>query len=1148
MNKILPTLLHQRRFLPLFATQFLGAFNDNLFKTSLVLMITFHLAADAPIGPEILVNLAQGLFILPFFLFSAVAGQLADKCEKTYLIRLVKFAELLIMGLAVFALLSESITALVVVLFLLGTQSTFFGPLKYAILPDHLQENELIEANALIEFGTFVAILLGTIVAGVVVSSSIGIVFVATFVVLIASIGLGVTAFIPPAPAADPSLKIRLNPFVETWQMIKYATENSTIFLAILGISWFWALGATFLAQFPGFAKHIISADHQVVTLFLTLFSLGIGSGSFLCHKLLEGEVSPRYVPLGALGISIFTIDLVFTSTTLQQQIQQGQLVTLVEFLSRWHGWRLSLDLFLIALCGGFYIVPLYALIQARSESSHRARVIAANNILNACLMVAASVIVSLAYVAGFDISDIFIGLTIAHTAVALYICKILPHEVLKAAGRWIASFLFRTEVAGLEHYRRAGESAVIVVNHTSYLDAPLLGAFLPDLPLFAINTYVARKWWVRPAKLLYDILPVDTRNPMAIRRMVNEVQNGKKLIIFPEGRITVTGSLMKVHEGPAMIAALAQVPIVPIRIEGAQYSFFSKLGGKVARRFFPKITVQVLPPYRFNVSQDLPRRVRRQRAGQYLYDIMTRLLYDTSPIQETLFESLCKARCTHGGTKPVLVDPEWKPVTYNKLIASSLALGSLFSSETIRGAAVGILMPNSAAGMMIFFGLQACGRVPAMLNFSLGHEAIVQCCMKAGIKMVYTSRRFIEAARLQDLISLLEMDLTVRYLEDVVKDIPLWKRLESILRIPWAKRTQRNWVRNITPDQPAVILFTSGTEGAPKGVVLSHENLQANRFQIASRIDFNSTDKLFNALPYFHSFGLTVGTLLPILSGMRVFLYPSPLHYRVIPELVYESDATIMFGTDTFLRGYAKGAHPYDFHHVRLVFSGAEPLQESTRQLWAEKCGLRVLEGYGVTEASPVLALNTPMHYKKGSVGRFVPALEYRLEAVEGVHKGGRLFVKGPNIMQGYLTQPDGGLRWSPLEEGWYDTGDIVEVDEEGYVFIRGRAKRFAKIGGEMVSLAAVERLVFELWPEQNHAVVALADERKGEQLILCTDRKNAEKQELREFFQRRNAPELMIPRVIVSTEDKLPLLGTGKVDFRQVMELVHRHHKIDT
>jgi acyl-[acyl-carrier-protein]-phospholipid O-acyltransferase/long-chain-fatty-acid--[acyl-carrier-protein] ligase len=447
-------------------------------------------------------------------------------------------------------------------------------------------------------------------------------------------------------------------------------------------------------------------------------------------------------------------------------------------------------------------------------------------------------------------------------------------------------------------------------------------------------------------------------------------------------------------------------------------------------------------------------------------------------------------------------------------------------------------MLPNSVGCAATFFGLQACGRIPAMLNFSTGLANLQSACATARITTIITARRFVQMGRLESVIEGLAPTVRILYLEDLKTSMGLADRLYGFSALLWPRFCYRRLSAGARPEDPAVVLFTSGSEGVPKGVVLSHANINANRFQLGSRVDLHPGDIVFNALPVFHSFGLTGGFLLPVLTGIKTFLYPSPLHYRVVPELVYENNATVMFGTDTFLNGYARKAHPYDFHSVRYIFAGAEKVKDETRRIYSERFGVRVYEGYGATETSPVLAGNTPMHYKAGTVGRLVPGIDYRLEPVPGIERGARLWVRGPNIMLGYLRNERPG-ELQPPPDGEYDTGDIVEMDEEGYITIVGRAKRFAKVAGEMISLGAVEAMVLGIWPERMHAVVAMPDARKGEQLVLVTDYQAADRRQLAERAKAAGVAELMLPRRILVVKT-VPVLGTGKTDYQAVERLV--------
>ena len=1127
-------LLVRRRFLPLFVTQSLGALNDNVFKNALVILVTYRIAERAGLNSQIMATLAAGLFILPFFLFSATAGQIADRFEKSRLIALIKACEIAFMAMAAIGFLAENTYFLLGVLFLMGVHSTFFGPLKYSILPAHLAENELLGGNGLIEAGTFLAILVGTIAGGLLILNDGGVILVSAAMVAVALAGFMSSLFIPRAPAAAPDLRIGVNILRETWNIMAYTAERRDVFLSMLGISWFWLVGATFLSQFPTFAKDTLRADEQVVTLFLATFSVGIGVGSLLCNRLLKSEISAKYVPFGALGMAVFSIDLYFAS--LNGEPAPGTLLGVVSFLSGLTGWRISADLMLIAVCGGLYIVPLYAILQTRTEAAHRSRVIAGNNVLNALFMVIAAAATTAMLVFGFSVPDVFLTIAIADLAVAAYICKLLPDELVKAILAGLFKLAYKVELRGLENYRAAGERVVIVANHVSFLDGLLLGTFLPGRPVFAVDTFLARRWWIWPFMRLMNALPLDPTNPLAIKSLVRAVKEGRKCVIFPEGRITVTGALMKIYEGPGLIADKAQAQILPVRIDGAQYTPFSRLRGKVRLRLFPKITISILPPQTFDVGPEIKGRQRRQTAGTKLYDVMADLIYETCNRRQTLFEALLDARAVHGGRRVVVEDIERKPASYDRLVAGSFVLGRRLAAWTAPGEYVGVLLPNSVGAALVFFALQAFGRVPALLNLSTGADSLLSACAAARIATVLTSRRFIDAAGLETAAAKLGEGRTLVYVDKLGRQLHIGDKLFGLLTRCIA-RLAFHQTSGARPDGPAVVLFTSGSEGKPKGVVLSHENILANRYQLGARIDFNPSDTVFNALPIFHSFGLTGGMLLPMLSGIKTFLYPSPLHFRIVPELVYDTNATILFGTDTFLTGYARAANPYDFYSVRYVFAGAERVRDETRRNWSEKFGLRILEGYGATETSPVIATNTPMHYKAGTVGRLLPGIRHRIEPVAGIERGGRLFVAGPNVMLGYLRAERPGEIEAPPNR-WYDTGDIVEIDDNGFVSIVGRAKRFAKIAGEMVSLSAAEEQAAACWPEHRHAVTSLPDPRKGEQLVLVTDCPAADRAALLAYARQQGIAELLVPRTVL-TVDRIPLLATGKVDYVAVNAL---------
>jgi acyl-[acyl-carrier-protein]-phospholipid O-acyltransferase/long-chain-fatty-acid--[acyl-carrier-protein] ligase len=707
----------------------------------------------------------------------------------------------------------------------------------------------------------------------------------------------------------------------------------------------------------------------------------------------------------------------------------------------------------------------------------------------------------------------------------------------LQSFLRVLFRLLYRVELRGAENLRGLGDRVLIVVNHVSFLDAALLMAWLDERPVFAIDSQVAEWWWVKPLRRVAELFPIDPRSPMATKTLLAKVKEGRPCVIFPEGRISVTGALMKIYSGPAWIADKAAADIVPVRIDGAERTPFSRLTrGQVRRRLFPKIKITIMPRRHIVLAQALRGRQRRRAASLQLYDIMSDMVYRTQDLGDTLLDALLRARSIHGRGYPILEEPGGAQVSYDKLLIGAIALGRRLAALTEPGERVAVFMPNANGTVVAFMALQAYGRVPAMLNFSTGTANMEAALVAAQVRTIVTSRQFIEKAKLESALEALAHHANTVWLEDIAAEIGMGERIAAVVSSIGFRGRYR--AKGIRPDDPAVVLFTSGSEGRPKGVVLSHRNLLSNCAQASARVDFNELDKCFNALPLFHSFGLTGGTLLPMVGGVRVFLYPSPLHYRIVPEMIYDTQATIMFGTNSFLKGYARAADPYDFRTLRYVFAGAEPVQDETRKLWFEKFGIRLLTGYGTTETAPVLALNTAMHNRSGTVGRFLPGIEWRLEPVEGIDRGGRLWVRGANVMLGYLRYEHPGVI-EPPDDGWYDTGDIVEIDAEGFVSILGRAKRFAKVGGEMVSLSAVETFIEEALPGHHHAVVPAHDPRKGERLVLVTDANGATRQSLASAARQKGIAEINVPAEVVTVE-ALPLLGTGKTDYPAVQKLV--------
>ena len=684
---------------------------------------------------------------------------------------------------------------------------------------------------------------------------------------------------------------------------------------------------------------------------------------------------------------------------------------------------------------------------------------------------------------------------------------------------------------------------AVYVSNHVSFLDPIILFAFLPGNPVFALNGHLYRRNFIRFLMKKADILLFNPIEPGDIKNLIAKVDSGRQVVIFAEGRMTENGGLMKIYEAPGLVADKSKAPLIPIWINGPQYGYFSKTKGKLPHRPLPKVMITVGKPRSFKLKDELRR--QRDHISNEVYQILREMSFEVNYNPNiSLFAQLMKTAKVHAKKglihRPKFVeDVQRVPNSYKDIIIKSFVLGKYFKRRTLPGEHVAIFLPNSIATVCTFFGLSAYDRVPVMLNFSVGAHNMISMCQTAQVRIVITSLTFIKTAKLENAVEVLKANgFNVIYLESLRKDIGLWEKINAYLRYK-IKRVPHKDGGN----KKAVILFTSGSEGAPKAVVLSHANIISNIKQMSAIETINTTDTVFNALPMFHSFGLTVGTLFPMLEGAKLFLYPSPLHYRIVAELVYEIGATIMFGTDTFFRGYGRIAHPFDFHNVRFMFGGAEAVKADTRDMWMERLGIRVMEAYGSTECSPVVTANNRIFNRFGSIGKLLPAMEYKIQPIDGIEKGGELVVRGPNVMLGYILPSQPGVL-QPLEDGWYHTGDVVEIDEIGFIYIKDRIKRFAKIGGEMVSLNAVDNMVRKAYEwmspqdksEDNgemfsYGVVAIPHESKGEQIVLVTNNRMVTQEVLHSYIKNNGMSELYLPRIILF-RDKLPMFATGKAD----------------
>lgn len=713
---------------------------------------------------------------------------------------------------------------------------------------------------------------------------------------------------------------------------------------------------------------------------------------------------------------------------------------------------------------------------------------------------------------------------------------------MLKIFMRILLRLVFRVEVSGTiaKHDRM-----LIIANHQSFLDGVLLGAFLPVDPYWLVNTEIANQWHFKILLKFVNHMTLDPTNPFAIKQAMQLIESGKPVGIFPEGRITVTGHLMKIYEGTAFMAAKTGATVIPVHIQNAvNCDWASRMDHReFPGRPFPKIKLNIQPGHTIDIPAEGTAKERRRMAGEYMRRMMQEMVVRDRK-RANLFEHFLDTYELFDPDRDMVEDVRPANDSYNTILKASLALGRLISKISAEKEVIGVLLPNAGPAMYTCLGMWAFNRVPAMINYTAGLDGMQSAIRASKIKTLLTSKNFLAKAPFGKTILQLK-DVEIVYLEDLRPKLTLADKLWLVL---WAMRRPRSVINTSGPDDPAVVLFTSGSEGKPKGVVLSHDALYTNVMQIHSIIDVQPKDKFLCSMPLFHAFGIMGGFLLPLLTGSRMYMYPSPLHYRIIPEIAYDRNCTILFATNTFLANYAKRAHPYDFRSIRYVVSGAEKLTDEVRRMYSDKFGVRIIEAYGATECSPGISANTPMMSKNGTVGQILPGMEWKLEAVPGIDEGALLHVKGPNVMLGYWRESNPGVLEPPSSvfgPGWYPTGDIVSIDQDGFVKILGRVKRFAKVAGEMISLEMVEKIAEHASPKLAHASTTLPDPKRGESIILVTQDRNLKRDMLQAAARELGAPDLAVPRQIVHV-DKVPLLGSGKKDYPAVKAIVEKQHSV--
>ncbi len=1127
--------LLNKKFVPLLVSHFFSAVNDSFMRALFVFMATYGLSKS---GTALMIA-GVILYALSFCAGSTVAGQVADKISKKRFLVFFRIIEMAALLLTLGGVSLDSRWVLLVIMGGLGFLGACLRVADFSLLPALVSEKSLIKANAWMKVFTLLGLSGAALMLMMHTKWDLDLQWVCLGAVFLSGISLIITCFLPAQQPVDPETQVVKNPMHVFDFISKELQYKFDDWAYLVGISWFWVLMSLLGMLSASYVHDILQARWSVV-IFLSavLFPVGYIIGSCICVHTTRKRLGSQAVWVGAL-MSVILLDLALVSSSLIS-VPTHKVLTVFRLLTTHVDyWRVMIDVVLLGVLSALYIIPFYSLLQMKNKAQVMGRLFSFSGLLNALFLAVACVCVFFMKLLTFKLTTIVAVFAVINLFVSLYFARLLPITQRRAFFKKVLRKLFKVEVKGLENLPKEGERCLIVCNHTSFMDVLLISTFVDRHIVFSINNKLLEKTIVKFMTNLVDLRPLDPVSPFAVKAMVEELRQNHTCMIFNGGLLEGGHTRLKIYEGSAMMALKGNAPVVPICIKGAAHTFGSRLlGKKTWFQWFPKISLTILPPVQFKFPESMPTREQRMRSSSQLYDIINHMAFDSWNTHRTVFQAIADAMKMRGHFFRVLDDTARHPQTYASVFLKSFILGALIHRRLPHEQRIGLMMPTSSVSVYTFMGLHAVGKVPAMINFTAGPKSVLSTCETVGLKTVITAKKVVQLAKLDPMITFLtQHGIQVIYLEDLKSTLTLRDKVQGLLGAWWPKLIYRHTARRVKTTDTAVILFTSGSEGFPKAVFLSHENLLANCYQIYSRFDLYQTDVFLNCLPLFHSFGLGAGTLVPMMIGVKTFLYPTPLHYRIIPEIAASIRATVFFATDTFLSAYARCANPYDFNSLRIVAGGAEKIKDETRTVWQEKFGVRLFEGYGATECSPFISVNTFIHQKKNSVGRLVPGLEYKLKKVEGIQEGGELYLKGPNIMQGYMRATNPGVL-EPPKDGWYDTGDIVEIDTDGFISIKGRCKRFAKIGGEMVSLTAVEQTIAKKWPDAISGAVNLPDERKGEKIILITNDKTITKEDLITLYKETGMTELGLPNTIVYVKEA-PVLGSGKFDYQTAKQM---------
>jgi acyl-[acyl-carrier-protein]-phospholipid O-acyltransferase/long-chain-fatty-acid--[acyl-carrier-protein] ligase len=1097
--------------------QFLNAFNDNVYKL-VVSLLAVSIGAQSGKGGTYL-SISGFIFILPFLLFSSYAGQMADRWEKRTVVIITKAIEIAAMIFALFALLSGSIEWMLAVLFFTATQAAIFSPAKYGIVPELVPERQLARANGLLEMSTFVAIILGTVVGSFLAGTWKNEVhYIGIFLVAVAILGTLASLRIARTPAPAVVRPFSWNPFGDVFTGLGTLAHDRTMLLSVLGTTYFWFLGALFQMILLLFGAEALHANETEIGLLMASLAIGIGVGSMAAGRLSGEKVEPGLVPIGAFGIAFGSFALAFGPQTLAIS---SALLIFTGFMS------------------GLFVVPLNAMLQHRPHADEKGRILATANFVNTVgIMFASAVVWGLheqLHMSAAHVIACSAALTLVATAFALYTA---PDFTVRFIFWFLTHVVYAVKLHGKENVPQRGP-ALLVANHVSYVDGFLIGSGIQRFVRFMVGEVWYKKF--EPIFKLFHAIPVPLGTKraivVAIQRAREELKNGHVVCIFAEGALTQTGNLAEFHRGLEHIVDGLDVPVIPVHLGGIFGSIFS-----LDRRASLWTSIRRLP-WPISVSFGKPMmQPTAVEVRQVVSELGADAAHDAIDPKDSLGRQFVHSAKRNWSNR-AMTDATGRTLSYGETLTASLLLADRIRKNHPDEQMMGIMLPASTAGAIVNLGIVLAGRVPVNLNFTIGKDALESAMSQCGLKTIFTSKQFLAKAKMDERPEM-------RFVEELLN----FGKSEKTLQYLKARVLPARFHYSSKPhaEELAAVLFSSGSTGTPKGVMLSHRNLIANTTSVNSLFQANETDTVAGVLPLFHSFGFTYTLWFPLLNGAGVAYHAQPLDAKGLGALIEKTKATFLPAPPTFCQAYARGCTKEQFASLRWVLVGAEKLPAPLAAAFMEKFGLLMLEGYGATEMSPVISVNIPDRehagtkqtgLRPGSVGQPVPGVAARVVHADTgdplpVGQEGLLLVKGPNRMMGYLNRPEDTAK--VIRDGWYVTGDIVVMDDEGFIKIVDRQSRFSKIGGEMVPHGKVEQTIQELLDGTQTVVTAVADDRKGERLVAFVASATVTPQEIWSKLQASSLPKLWIPKADdIRLVEALPVLGTGKVDLRKVKQM---------